>query len=360
MPELKGIPGWFLGANAPKGYFSRFDQLFTSAPCGRCFLIKGGPGTGKSTAIKKAAALLFEKDKGTEIIYCSADTNSLDAVISGDGKISVADATNPHAAEPKYPGIYETTVSFCDCWDEGVLRENGEKAAELFDLNRKSHEEARRYIAAAANLFEEAMKLETEAVHVEKIIKTALKICIKEFGKRRREAGTEKIRFLSAVTDKGVLFLDETPKILCKKIYFIEDEAGAASKIFMNTVRKAALEYGFDIITCRCPIFPTEKTEHIFIPSAGLGFMTVNKRHKTDIIPDKIIHSGRFCDEKKLAKRKIRIKFALRFGEELIEKAAECMKEAKIFHDELESIYKNAMDFSLADKKTEEMLEKIR
>ena len=40
----------------------------------------------------------------TELIYCSADTDSLDAVMSYDGKIVAADATLPHAAEPKYPG----------------------------------------------------------------------------------------------------------------------------------------------------------------------------------------------------------------------------------------------------------------
>ena len=79
----------------------------------------------------------------------------------------------------------------------------------------------------------------------------------------------------------------------------LEDENGAFSRIFLNTVRKKALEHGFDIITCRCPFFPSEKTEHIFIPEIGLGFMTKNKRHKFDILPYRVIHSRRFNDEKK-------------------------------------------------------------
>lgn len=357
MPDLEGMPCWFLGANAPKGYCSKFDQLFTAAPKGRCFLLKGGPGTGKSTVLKKTAAVLKEKGISAELIYCTADTDSLDAVITADGKFAVLDATLPHAVEPKYPGAYETTVSLCDCWEEGIIREHGEKAAELFDANRRMHEEARRYISAAASLLDEAAKLGMEAVYQEKTAKTAIRICMREFGKKIRRQPAEKQRFLSAVTDKGVYFLNQTPKILCERIYVVDDDCGAASRIFMSTVRKAALEHGLDIITCRCPIFPTEKIEHIFIPSLRLGFMTENRRHKIEAMPYRIIHARRFTDGKEYAKHKLRIRFALRAASQLINEAANCMKEAKIIHDELEAIYIPAMDFSLVDKKLNAIIE---
>lgn len=359
MSDFKDMPSWFLGANAPKGYYSRFDQLFTAAPKGKCFLLKGGPGTGKSTVLKKIASVLKEKGLSTELIYCSADTDSLDAVITYDGSVAALDATLPHAVEPKYPGVYETTVSLCDCWNEDIIKENGAKASAFFDENRHMHEEARRYISAAASLLDEAAKLGMESVYQEKAARTALRICTREFGKKQHRPGTEKIRFLSAVTDKGVCFLDNTPKILCKRIYVIDDDCGASSRIFMNTVRKAALEHGLDIYSCRCPIFPSEKTEHIFIPSLELGFMTANRRHKFSVVPYRTIHSRRFTDEKKYSKNKIKIRFALRAASHLIAEAAKRMKEAKIIHDELEACYIPAMDFSLVDEKLKKIIEKI-
>ncbi len=359
MPDLKGIPGYFLGANAPKGYYSKFDQLFSSAPEGKCYLLKGGPGTGKSTLLKKVASALKEKDVDIELIYCSADTDSLDAVITADGRFAVLDATLPHAVEPRYPGIYESTVSLSDCWDEEKLRRNKKKASALFDKNRRLHEEARRYISAAANLLEEAARLGMECTDQEKTAKAAARICLREFGKKQHAQGTEKQRFLSAITDKGVFFLNETPKILCDRIYFVDDECGAASRIFMNTVRKRALEHGLDIITCRCPVFPSEKIEHIFIPSLRLGFMTNNRRHKIEAAPYRTIHSRRFTDEKKRAAQKIRIRFALRSASALIAEAALCMKEAKKIHDELEECYIPAMDFSAVDEKLEKILESL-
>ena len=360
MQDLRKMPCWFLGANSPKGYYSKFDQLFSFSPKEKCFLIKGGPGTGKSTMLKKIASVLAEEGIETELIYCSADTDSLDAVMSYDGKIVAADATLPHAAEPKYPGVYETTVSLSDCWDEKILREHGEKIISLFDSNRGLHEEARRYISAAANLLDEAARLGLDSIHQEKAVKTAIRICSKEFGKKLHKKGTEKQRFLSAITDKGVFFFSETPKILCKRIYILEDDAGAFSRIFLSTVRKKALEHGLDIITCRCPVFPSEKTEHVFIPELGLGFMTGNKRHKFDIVPYRTIHSARFRDDKKYSRNKLKIRFSLRFAEKLIDKAVSCMKEAKKIHDELEAYYIRAMDFLKAEEKLDKIIEELR
>ena len=359
MKDQNEIPAWFLGANAPKGYYSKFDQLFSASPEGKCFLLKGGPGTGKSTMLKKISFVLKEKGLSTELIYCSADTDSLDAVMTSDGKIVAVDATLPHADEPKYPGIYETVVPLSDCWNATVLKEYSKEISALFDLNRNFHEEARRYIAAAADLLDEAARLEMNSIHQEKVSRAAIKICAKEFGRRNRRQGTEKQRFLSAVTDKGVFFFNKTAENLCKKIYIVDDDAGAASRIFMSTVRKNALEHGFDIITCRCPLFPSEKIEHIFIPELKIGFMTDNKRHKTEILPFRTIHARRFFDEKKYSKNKSKIKFALRFAAKLIDEAVLCMKEAKKVHDELESFYIKAMDFSLVEEKTAKILDLI-
>lgn len=346
---------FFLGANAPKGYYSRFDQLFHEKEGGRCFLLKGGPGTGKSTMLKTVADALKEKGVSIEKIYCPADTDSLDAVMTEDGMFSALDATLPHAVEPRYPGAYETVVTLSDCWDEEKLRHRSEEIRALFDRNRELHEKARHYLSAAAGLFEEASRLSQETIQPEKVVKSALRLCNREIGHKRGGKGSEKIRFLSAVTDKGVFFWEETAKLLADRIFVVEDEGGAVSRLFMNTVRRYALENGFSIVTGRCALFPAERNEHIFIPELRLGFMTSNKRHPVSEAPYRVIHARRFVDEKKAGKGKIRFRFTIRTGTELLREAATCMKEAKNVHDELERIYREAMDFSAVDEKAKEL-----
>ncbi len=355
----KESPCFFLGANGPKGFYSKFDQLFNYKEGCRCVLLKGGPGTGKSTVLKKTAAVLNQKGLSTELIYCTADTDSLDAVITEDGRFCALDATLPHAVEPKYPGAYEETLNLSDCWNSGVLKEKTEKIIYLFDRNRALHAKARKYIAAAGELLEEAAQLSLETLIPEKIAHTAGRICAKEFGKKRRFPGKEKLRFLSAITDKGVFVFENTPKLICDKIYVLEDDCGAASRIFMNTVRRIALDHGLDIITCRCGIFPGEKNEHIFIPELRLGFMTSNRRHPVTAQPYRVIHARRFIDGKQAGLHKLRIKFSLRTAAELIREAADCMREAKIVHDSLEREYSAAMDFDFLNKKTESFLSTV-
>ena len=226
----------FLGANSFEGFVSFFDKCYLSEKGWKAYIIKGGPGTGKSSFMKKVVKTAEGKGYNAELCPCSSDPDSLDAVITSDGMFSAADATLPHAVEPKYPGVYETVVSLSDCWDEKILRGHSEKIAELFDSNRRLHEEARRYISAAANLLEEASKLGMESLCTEKTEKSAFRLCVKEFGRKKHRKGTEKQRFLSAVTEKGVFFLEKTPEILCKRIYMLDDDPGAFSKVFLNIV----------------------------------------------------------------------------------------------------------------------------
>lgn len=359
MSFLSEMPRFFLGANAPKGYYSKFDQLFNYKPGSKCFLLKGGPGTGKSTVLKKTAEELHKKGLSTELIYCSADTDSLDAIVTSDGSFSVLDATLPHSVEPKYPGAYEKTIDLGDCWNTSELEKNADKIVALFNKNRELHDRARRYISAAASLFDEVARLSLAEISQDKVVKAALRICARELHKTSMRCGKEKIRFLSAVTGDGVILFDDTVKLLCGKIYVVDDDCGAVSRIFMNTVRKAALERGYDIITCRCSVFPQEKNEHILIPEAGIGFLTSNRRHTVNTKPYRMIHAKRFADKEKGGRTKFRIKFTLKAATELTREASICMREAKTIHDELEKIYMGAMDFSLVDEKQKKILEAV-
>ncbi|WP_312644245.1 hypothetical protein [Hydrogenoanaerobacterium sp.] len=99
MENGKYAVDFFLGANTPQGFVSRFDQLADPADGWRKFILKGGPGTGKSGLMKRLAAELSHRCNHLELIHCASDINSLDAVIVPDIKASIADGTAPHERE---------------------------------------------------------------------------------------------------------------------------------------------------------------------------------------------------------------------------------------------------------------------
>ena len=105
---------FFLAANSGQGFASCYDDF----PGGGMFLhiIKGGPGTGKSSFMRcirdEAAARGFD----TETILCSGDPDSLDAVSIPALGLAWVDGTAPHVREPVLFGAdsdYVNLGQFC-------------------------------------------------------------------------------------------------------------------------------------------------------------------------------------------------------------------------------------------------------
>lgn len=52
----------FLGNNTSKGFYSLFKNLITQEDANRIICLKGGPGTGKSSLMKKLAFYFKSND----------------------------------------------------------------------------------------------------------------------------------------------------------------------------------------------------------------------------------------------------------------------------------------------------------
>lgn len=87
---------YFLGANSPAGFYSLYDQLIDPAEADAVFILKGGPGCGKSTLMKRVAAAAEERGLQVEYIRCSGAPDSLDAILLPEKKTAIVDGTAPH------------------------------------------------------------------------------------------------------------------------------------------------------------------------------------------------------------------------------------------------------------------------
>ena len=70
----------FPGANTSNGFYSYFDYIIPK-DVNRIFCLKGGPGVGKSSLMKKVAKEFVERGYDVEVFPCSSDPASLDAVV---------------------------------------------------------------------------------------------------------------------------------------------------------------------------------------------------------------------------------------------------------------------------------------
>src|SRR5690554_4903273 len=110
----------FPGGITYQGFYSYYQYL-AGGEKNRIYIIKGGPGVGKSTFMKKIAAEILKLGYELEYHCCSTDRNSLDGVYIPQLGIALLDGTAPHEVDPKYPGAVDEIINLGDYWDESKI-----------------------------------------------------------------------------------------------------------------------------------------------------------------------------------------------------------------------------------------------
>lgn len=350
---------FFLGANSPIGFTSYYAELNDPSRTKHCYVIKGCPGSGKSTMMKQIAAEMEKGEGLIETIHCSSDPDSLDAVILHDKSAIIADGTLPHAIEPQLPVAYEQVISLFACFDSQKMTGLREDAIETDKKIKACHRRCCNYLAGAAMLLEDNRRIALECTDIGKIQKLAQKLALKEF-KKKGGAGLERKRLLSAVTPKGILTFGGTVTALCEKVYLIKDAYGASAGILLQALKAAALAHGYEVFGCYCPLDQQNKLEHLLIPELSLGFVTENSFTELAAEPYRVIHFSRFTDKAKLKLKKQRLSFNRRAAKEILSEAVKTLETAKAHHDTLEDLYRQGLDFAQITQIQVQTLEKFR
>ena len=349
---------YFLGSSGKNGFFSCFNQLTPKIEGQYTYIIKGGPGTGKSSLMRKIADEMEKRDIECERIFCSSDPDSLDGIIFPSLRVSVCDGTSPHTLDPDYPGATGEIINLGDCWNKDILFENKGKIIELTDKNKACHKRSRRFIESAFSIFADGEKICRDCLDEERLMRYASRVAGRHFKKPSGRIGTEKIRMLDAITPKGYLFLSDTVNALCDMKIVFEDDFGIAASKLISEIRTYALASGFSVISS--PSVNREKAiRHIIIKELSLGFFTSDKLCNLNIVPDKTVNLKRFYSLSELSAHKSRMTFAKKAANELLHEAVCALKMAKDIHDDLEKCYVEAMDYEKINRIATALTERI-
>lgn len=285
---------FFLAANSGRGFVSCYDDF----PGEGVFLhiLKGGPGTGKSSFMKRIRAAAAARGLDTESILCSGAPDSLDALCIPALSQAWVDGTAPHVREPALFGAESDYVNlgrFCRTPLPESVRERA------LTLNAAYKDCYRDAYALLADALDEGAEPSAPA-----------------------SGGGIRRRYLSAITCKGELRLTETLETLCKQNYVSplgpEDLAAAAEQ---------AAAQGLDVIACPRPL-DAGQLEAVLIPALSLALLA----------PPEAVDAA--------AKRARAL-------------AVEKLAGAKALHDELEALYRPFVDFAALDAFTNRTLAEL-
>lgn len=357
---LKGrVRNMFPGGNTSKGFFSYYNYIINEEEARRIFILKGGPGVGKSTFMKKISDEMTHRGYDTEHMHCSSDNSSLDGVVIPAAGVALIDGTAPHVVDPKSPGAVDEIINLGDFWDDEAIYKNKSKVITIKKEISTCFARAYRYLKAASNIYEDSAFFYESAINRAPANMAVRELTDVLFGGLAPAAhtGSQRCLFASAITPDGLKnYLDEL--IATDNVYLLAGFPGAGTEKFLESIKTEAVIRGFNVEAYYCAFYP-EKLEHLIIPALNTAFSTVNRHHTTDVCALKTVDFAEFLNNERITARRGEIEYNAQEFDKLLNKAVEVIHSAKALHDELEQCYIPHMDFGAVGKEWEIIMDRI-
>ena len=348
--EQKFSRQFFLGANTGAGFVSLYPAFAAAERESFFWYIKGGPGNGKSTLMRRAAERAESAGLAVESILCSGDPDSLDGIYIPEKKLGYVDATSPHVQKPAVPGVSGKYLDL-SAFYRPVPPETAAALAGFFPSYRKEYAHAYDLLHAAMLVSPGGIPGIVTAETKERVQKRAEAFAEKAV--HRSDTEYEKRRFLSAYTCRGAVLLSETAASF-GRVYTLDNELGLADD-FLQAVLERARSAGAARIVCPDPVDP-EKLTALILPEDGLSLVAVSGDFRFDGKAARHFRLDTAAELSDAKRKEVRRAAALRRS--LAAEACSALRRAKELHDELEAVYHPFVDFRALTRFEQKHLEK--
>ncbi|MBS4175346.1 PRK06851 family protein [Bacillus sp. FJAT-49736] len=350
------VLNYYAGGNTGRGFYNLFDSNLEGLD--RLYILKGGPGTGKSSLMKRIASEWGKKGYSIELIHCSSDNDSIDGVIIPQLKVGVVDGTAPHVIEPMAPGAIEEYVNLGKAWDSEYLKQHKKEIIEIQSKISAAFEAAYQSFSEGLREHDILEEIYIKEMDFEKANQVTVEMVNKIFAdKRTNKQAIVRHRFLGAATPKGAVdFVGNLTEDLNKR-YFIKGRAGTGKSTLLKKIASVSEERGFNTEIYHCGFDP-QSLDMVIIRELGIAIFDSTDPHEYfpdregDEIVDLYLAAVTPGTDEKYA---IEIKDVHKRYKDKMKEGTSHLAQAKAFHDKLEKYYIEAMDFSIV----EEIYEKI-
>ena len=346
---------FFAASNSAQGFKCYYNDCF--AHLDKLYIIKGGPGTGKSGIMRRISDFACDCGYDVEKFYCSSDQYSLDGIIICRDEISIGfiDGTSPHSFDVRIAGAVDNIINLGEFWSEDLLVEKRDEIISLTAQKSREYEVAYKYLCSCGNLSAVIRLYMSECLNTDKIKSVAKKLTSNILeGKEYRES----IRLIDSVGMRGRVRFDSFEK-MARKIYLVGDMFGGGS-IMLEQIKECLYEKKRSILLSYDPIC-SDRINGILDKDMGYAFILSDERAEGISADKDITHVNmkRFVFTDKLSERKCDIKYANALYKKSLTGALDSFVKIEKYHFALEEIYGKAMDFSGVDRVINDYINKI-
>lgn len=345
----------FLGNNTSQGFYSLFKNLISQEDANRIICLKGGPGTGKSSLMKKLAFYFKSNSYAVEEYHCSSDDQSLDAILVKELKVAILDGTAPHTTDPVTPGAVDKIIDLAKALNYKNLINY---KAEIIDIEKdisESFNRAYTFFNSASQVYLDWRNINNKSIDKNLLVKfeTTLKDILLP-SKSSYTLGGERHTFATAFTPNGIVSFGENLASSVENLFVLKGEPGLSKSNILKSLGESAQKSGLYVEYYHHPLLPDD-IEHIIIPEKSIGVFTENEISNLTL-NGTVFDMSSLCYKHKLDKYKDELDFDKCEFDILLNKGLSLITEAKLLHDKLEKYYVDNMNFDLVNKVYDEII----
>ena len=344
----------FPGGNTANGSKPFFEYIIPEN-VNRIFCLKGGPGVGKSSMMKKIANEFIDKGYDVELHHCPSDPSSLDAVVIKKLGVVLLDGTSPHIVDPKDPGAVDEIINLGEYWNVDELEKNKKEIIECGKDISSSFRRCYKYLKSAEPIYYDIEEKYSDCMDFGKVNDLTEKILNKIFENTENKCVYKKPRHLFGTAITPIGHVDYADSLLCEaeKVYYLKGEIGCGRTTLLKKIYGKAIEKGMSVEVFHYPLLP-DKIESILIRDLKIA-ITISGIFKES----EEIDLTQFINNEKLSKYKEEIEFDKKVFEQLINYGIFNLKRAKEKHDVIEGLYIPSMYFDEIDKLKDTIIDRI-
>ena len=332
---------YFAASNSSTGFVNYFPRIFGEGRCRRLFVIKGGPGTGKSSFMKHIGRRAEEK--GHTVIYylCSSDPESLDGLFIDGLSVGFVDGTAPHAWEPTLAGAFEQIVNLGDFWNGERLMERRSEIEAISGKKKEGYRRAYRYLSAYGELLSATQELALPLADREKLSRAAERLLLR-YAPPAATHPLDEVGLCDSIGMGGRVRLD-TYERFAKRHCPVWDFGGTAH-LFLATLYALCRERSISVRVSYHPLL-SQQIDALELIDNGVVFSPAEGEEN-----DRVINMRRFVDVDGYRGVRGNIRESVALGERLLMLAEGTFTEIRACHFQLERLFGDTMDFSAKER----------
>jgi len=339
-------------SNTSQGFYTFIPDLIRGLR--KIYILKGAPGSGKSTFIRLLGESLSEKGYEIEFWISALDPVNPDGVYIPRLGTAIINGSLPQPIDPRYPGATGHIIYLGDYRNKKEINGRAREIIDLIDRQEEQHSKADNVLRKASQVREQIKSAARACLNTGNI-----QLLIEELATELlREQPGERHYFASAVTADGVVnYIDEISNE-CRRRYILKGPPGSGKSLVMAELAHLAREKGYFLEYYHCGL-EVDSIVMVIIRNLQLALIDGGDIELSikpwDIVLDMAAYLDHYDPEAAAAQSSE----ACRNYEALLLDAQDKLESAHTMLKELKKIYTGFMDFEQLDNRRREVLEEI-